>query len=116
MPKALSHVQKSVFAEPSRSAARRTLAILALENEDPDAALATLSAMAAGVDAGSAEGLALRAVARALRVTEDGEEKIRDVAEAKSLAQKSVMLAPWETKHWESLAFVRSRTEGIVVC
>lgn len=119
MAKAFSHAQKSVFAEPSRSAARRTLSVLALQNEDPEAALAVLSAVSAGVDEGSAEGLALQAVARALKGPdehgEEGEEEQR-ITDAKKLAQKSVMLAPWEGKNWESLAFVRMRTEGIVVC
>ncbi|EIM82722.1 uncharacterized protein STEHIDRAFT_63802 [Stereum hirsutum FP-91666 SS1] len=121
--KALSHAQKSLFAEPSRSSARRTLAVLALQNEDPEAALAALSAASAGIDEGSAEGsaegLALQAVARALKghgnVSEEREEE-QKIIEAKKLAQQSVMLAPWEVKNWETLAFVRTRTEGIVVC
>lgn len=93
--------------------------MLALQNEDPEAALAALSAASAGIDEGSAEGLALQAVARALKgpdnISEDREEE-QKIIEAKKLAQKSVMLAPWEVKNWETLAFVRTRTEGIVVC
>lgn len=114
--KALSHAQKYVFAEPSRATARRTLAVLSLQNEDPETALATLSAVSAGIDEGSAEGLALQAVARALEGNDDGSEEGQKIADAKKLAQKAVMLAPWEVKNWESLAFVRTRTEGIVVC
>lgn len=114
--KALSHAQKSVFAEPSRTTARRTLAVLSLQNEDPETALATLSAVSAGIDEGSAEGLALQAVARALKGNNDSSEEGQKTADAKKLAQKAVMLAPWEVKNWESLAFVRTRTEGIVAC
>lgn len=91
----------------------------ALQNEDPEAALAALSALSAGVDEGSAEGLALQAVARALKGPgehSEEEEEGQKIVDAKKLAQKSVMLAPWEMKNWESLAFVRTRTEGIVIC
>lgn len=113
--KALSHAQKSVFVEPSRSAARRSLAVLSLQNENPEAALAALSSVSAGIDGDSAEGLGLQAVARALRLKTNQEEQHEDALEAKKLAQKGVMLAPWEIKNWESLAYVRTRTEGVIV-
>ena len=45
----------------------------------------------------------LRAVARALSDDEEG------LKEAWSLAQKGVMLAPWDRKSWNVLAYLRSR-------
>ncbi|GJE96722.1 TPR-like protein [Phanerochaete sordida] len=98
LPRALAVVQKLVLREPSRSQSRRQLAALALQAGNPTSARAVLDAASAG--AGPSElrralGLGAIAAARA------------DPEAARGLAQKAVMLAPWEASDWRACAYSR---------
>jgi superkiller protein 3 len=100
---ALSEAQKAVHFEPAREDARRTLATLLLQCGEPAAARAVISPGGENNDiADLRASIGLRAVARAL----SGDEGLE---EAWSLAQKGVMLAPWDRKSWNVLAYLRSR-------
>ena len=104
---ALSIAQKAVFAEPERPDVRRKLASLTLQKGEATAALATLDG-STSIQADFAElrmSLALHSIALCL---EAGSSTDR-MAKAHRLAQKNVMLSPWEQRGWETLAYVRSR-------
>jgi superkiller protein 3 len=98
---ATAEAQKAVFAEPDSADARRTLATLVLQTHGPAAARAVLAARDGDMDA-QRRALGLRAVAEA------------DIggAGAHAMAQRAIMLAPWERHNWEVLAYVRSKACG----
>jgi superkiller protein 3 len=99
---ALSEAQKAVHVEPSREDARRTLATLLLQCGEPSAARAVISQGGENSDiADLRASIGLRAVARARSGDEEG------VREAWSLAQKGVMLAPWDRRSWDVLAYLQ---------
>ncbi|TBU40919.1 TPR-like protein [Dichomitus squalens] len=103
---AISVAQKAVFAEPERTDVRRALASLALRGGQSATALAILGG-SAQTEASFAEqraSLALHAVSLCL----DRGNKDR-AAEALRLAQKGIMLSPWNQRGWETLAYVQSR-------
>ncbi|KAH9858634.1 TPR-like protein [Lenzites betulinus] len=101
---ALSAAQKAVFAEPARTDARRSLASLALRTGESGAALATLESgsHAHGDLAELRAALALHAVALCVESAQDAPAALR-------LAQKAVVLSPWDRRAWEALAYIRSR-------
>jgi len=101
---ALSEAQKAVHIEPARDDARRTLATLLLQSGEPAAARAVISQGGDSDIADVRASIGLRAVALALS---GGEESLK---EARKMAQKGVMLAPWDRKSWEVLAYLRSRS------
>ncbi|KAH9940522.1 TPR-like protein [Epithele typhae] len=105
--KAMSVAQKAVFTEPARSDARQELASLALRTGDRTAALAVLGgATSARADfAHLRASLALYTVVLCLEVSGGDEQQ---ASEALRLAQKGVMLSPWDLRAWETLAYVRS--------
>ena len=98
--------QKAVFAEPDRPDVRRKLTSLALQKGEGATALAILGGSSyAGADFTQLRSLlGLHAVALCL------EADTNTVAEAQRLAQKGVILLPWNKRSWETLAYVRSRT------
>jgi superkiller protein 3 len=102
---ALSEAQKAVHVEPAREDARRTLATLLLQCSEPAAAAGALVSSQRGEgDIGELrESIGLRAVAKALSRDKG------NLNEAWSMAQKGVMLAPWDRRSWEVLAYLRSR-------
>ncbi|PIL34098.1 hypothetical protein GSI_03809 [Ganoderma sinense ZZ0214-1] len=104
---ALSVAQRAVFAEPERTDARRELVSLTLQSGESAVALAVLggSAETRGSFAELRASLALHAVSLCL---ESG-----TVAEALKLAQKGVMLSPWDQRGWETLAYVQSRPAAL---
>ena len=90
-------------AEPSREDARRTLATLLLQCGEPAFARPVIS-QGCDCDVGELrKSIGLRAVATALF---DDEESL---GEARSMAQKGVVLAPWDRRNWQILAYVKSR-------
>ena len=96
-----------MYAEPERTDVRRELASLTLRKGESAAALAILSG-SAQTQSDFAElraSLALHAVALSV---EGGDSET--VSEAIKLAQKGVMLSPWDKQGWEALAYVRSRS------
>jgi superkiller protein 3 len=95
--KALSVAQNAIFAEPSLSSARLQLATLSLMQGDHTSAPAVLSSQHEDSLEDERQSLSLRAVARSAN-----EEDI-----ATRLAQRAIMLTPWETRNWEALAYVR---------
>jgi len=100
----LSEAQKAVYVEPARQDARRTLATLLLQCGEPAAARAVISQAGENSDiADLRASIGLRAVARALSGDEEG------LKAAWSLAQKGVMLAPWDRESWNVLAYIKSR-------
>ncbi|OJT10137.1 Superkiller protein 3 [Trametes pubescens] len=102
---ALSVAQKAVFAEPERTDVRRSLAALTLRSGAHGAALAVLGSHPEGDFAERRASLALHAVALCVESWEDAPGALR-------LAQKGVMLSPWDRRGWETLAYVRSRASS----
>jgi superkiller protein 3 len=101
---ALSEAQKTVHVEPAREDARQTLATLLLQCGEPAAARAVISQAGENSDiADLRASIGLAAVARALSGDEEG------LKEAWSLAQKGVMLAPWDRGSRNVLAYIKSR-------
>ena len=102
---ALSVAQRAVFAEPERTNARRELVALTLQNGESASALAVLqgSAQTQGGFVELRASLALHAVSLCL---ESGAGA--NIAVASKLAQKGVMLSPWDQRGWETLAYVQS--------
>jgi superkiller protein 3 len=87
----------ALAAEPSADALRRQLAALV----EPAEALEVLDEGAGARDLDEVrETVAVRALAAG---------RAGDVRGALEDAQKAVALAPWETRNWEVLAFVRSQ-------
>jgi superkiller protein 3 len=76
------------------------LATLVFQTGNAVAARAVLEGRNADVDE-QRFALALRAIA---------EVDIGNAQNAAAMAQRAVMLAPWDKKKWEALAYVRSRT------
>ncbi|KDQ57736.1 hypothetical protein JAAARDRAFT_35420 [Jaapia argillacea MUCL 33604] len=104
--KAISIAQSAVFAEPSRPEARREASTLALQHGLPDAALAVLVGAAAEDDQEHLRGsLSVQAIANALNPNGDFDT-------VRSLAQKAVMLSPWDEQNWQALGYARARFEG----
>ncbi|KAI0743910.1 TPR-like protein [Daedaleopsis nitida] len=101
---ALLVAQKAVHAEPERTDVRRKLAALPLQMGDSAAALAVIGSTAhTRADLGELRAsLALNAVALCLEAGELA-------SDALELAQKGVMLSPWDRQAWETLAYVRSK-------
>ena len=100
-------MQKAVFAEPERPEVRRNLASLTLQQGAGAAALAILggSANSRTDFAQLRTSLALHAVSLCLEATTTDDS----TAQAQRLAQKGVMLSPWDRRGWETLAYVRSK-------
>lgn len=100
----MSEAQKAVYVEPAREDSRRTLATLLLQCGEPAAARAIISQAGENCDiADLRTSIGLRAVAWALSGDEEG------LKVAWSLAQKGVMLAPWDQGSWSVLAYIKSR-------
>ncbi|TFK87083.1 TPR-like protein [Polyporus arcularius HHB13444] len=104
---AVAVAEKAVHAEPERIDVRRKLASLTLQSGESSAALAILggSAQTHSDFAQLRRSLALHSVALCLE-SGTGEE----AAEALKLAQKCVMLSPWDKHGWQVLAYIRSQT------
>ncbi|KAH9058809.1 TPR-like protein [Lactarius vividus] len=100
---ALSEAQRAVHAEPAREDARRELATLLLQTGEPAVARAVISQGRDSDIADLRQSIGLRAVAKA---HSEDEESLK---EARSMAHKSVMLAPWDRRNWHILAYVKSR-------
>lgn len=94
-----------MFAEPAQAEVRNDLAALCLRNGEHDAVLPILSS--SSTSDGSHEvdviraSASVRAVAKAIQ-PEHPEDGLR-------LAQKGIMLTPWDSKNWLTLAYVRSQ-------
>jgi len=73
-----------------------------LQSGEPTAARAVISQGGDSDIADVRASIGLRAMAQALS---GGEESLK---EAWKMAQKGVMLAPWDRKSWEVLAYLRS--------
>ncbi len=103
---ALSIAQRAIFAEPERTDARRELVSLTLQSGESAAALAILggSAQTQGSFAELRAALALHAVSLCLESAAGA-----NATEALKLAQKGVMLSPWDERGWETLAYVQCR-------
>ena len=101
MVRALSVAEKAVTAEPVQWKARQHLASLQLQRHEPVSAQALLtnSVSSTGGLAPLRECLPLVALAEA---------HARPVA-AQKLAEKAVMLTPWDYAAWQALAYARSR-------
>jgi len=109
VPKALSVAQRAAFAEPSRPEIRRQLASLTLQQGDSAAALAVIAGLSQSRDDNLAQlrdSLALHAVSLSLNHGSDPER----CKEAHRLAQKAVILAPWEMRNWQALAYTSSHS------
>lgn len=102
---ALSVAQHAMFTEPSLPSPKCTLAYLALQQGQHDSALAVLASQAEGNLVGVRDSLALWAVVESVN-----ERGAKAQGGAVKSAQKAVMLAPWELRNWQSLAYVRSRS------
>ena len=100
---ALSQAQMAVHAEPAREDSRRTLATLLLQCGDPAVARPVIAQVRDNDVGELRKSIGLRAVATAL--SEDKQSQ----REAWSLAQKGVMLAPWDRRSWKILSYMRSR-------
>lgn len=101
---ALSIAQHALLSEPARQEMRRETASLTLQADDAGSALAILSgAQARGNIEDLLKSSRIRAVALAL-------EEQGDLEEARKVAQKSVMLAPWDKDNWRTLAFTQCRS------
>ncbi|KZV61771.1 TPR-like protein [Peniophora sp. CONT] len=97
---ARAEAQRAVHSEPANAAVRHSLATLVMQTGEISAAQAIL---ASGADTDMNEqrdALALRSVA----------EADADLALSLKAAQRAVMLAPWELKNWEALAYIRSKS------
>ncbi|EMD32118.1 hypothetical protein CERSUDRAFT_119089 [Gelatoporia subvermispora B] len=104
--RALSIMQKAAFAEPAQPDIRRQLATLTLQEHKSSTALAVLSGAAEeGSIVDSRESLRLWAIAECINQHQDDEGG----NSAKKLAQKAVLLAPWEKCNWQALAFVEAQ-------
>jgi superkiller protein 3 len=95
--KAVSISQSAIFAEPSLSSARLQLASLSLKQGEHTSALAVLPSQHEDSLEDERKSLSLRAVAESANEEED----------ASRLAQRAIILTPWESKNWEALAYVR---------
>jgi superkiller protein 3 len=100
---ALSVAQHAMFTEPSLPSPKRTLASLALQQGQHDSALAILASQTENNSVDVRDSLALRAVAESINGRGAQGEAVKK-------AQKAVMLAPWELRNWQSLAYVRSQS------
>ncbi|GBE81379.1 Superkiller protein [Sparassis crispa] len=106
---ALSVAQKAAYAEPSRPEIRRQLASLTLQQGESGAALAVIAGSSAARDDNLAqlrESLALHAVALSL----SGHQDPGVNSEARKLAQKAIMLGPWDLHNWRALGYVESQS------
>lgn len=101
MVQAQSVAQKAIHAEPSRPAAKRALAALSVQDGQPAAAVAILGSQ----HEEDRESLGLRAIAESMV---GGIQKDRMVTRR---AQKAVVLAPWEIRNWQTLAYVWMKSE-----
>ncbi|TFK54052.1 TPR-like protein [Heliocybe sulcata] len=100
---ALSTAQQALLHEPARQDIRRQTASLILQAGDAHSAQAILGG---AQNHGNIDELrkSSRLAAAALALDEQG-----DIAQARKIAQKSVMLAPWNADHWKTLAFAQSQ-------
>ncbi|KAL5507335.1 SKI3 [Sanghuangporus vaninii] len=110
--KALSVVQGAVHTEPSYIGSRKELASLSLCQGQPEIAQALLSRLLDSPDVyridGAHESLRLLAIASVTSVN-----KYMTASDARKVAQKAVMLAPWDEKNWLAFAYVRSASKGL---
>ncbi|KZT27982.1 TPR-like protein [Neolentinus lepideus HHB14362 ss-1] len=101
---ALSVAQQALLHEPAQQDVRRETASLILQRGDADSALAILSgAQSQGNIEDQRKSSRLHAAALAL--DEEG-----DSAQARKIAQKSIMLAPWDTDNWKTFAFTHCQS------
>ena len=101
--RARSVAQKSVLLEPSRVQSRRQLAVLELQDHNPTSARAVLDGTAAVGSASCDEArdsLGMRAVAAVGA----------DPSSAPMLAQRAVMLTPWNRANWTACAYSKCST------
>ena len=107
MPKAFAVVQGAIHAEPFHVDSRKELASFSMSRGQPEIAQALLSRLLDSPDIyhvdGAHESLRLLAIAS---VSSAG--KFMSISDARKVAQKAVMLAPWDTRSWLALAYVRT--------
>jgi len=101
---ALSVAQHAVYTEPSLSSPKRTLASLNLQQGQHASALAILASQPGENVVNVRDALGLSAIAGSMG--KPGDEGLRD---AMRRAQKATILAPWDVKNWQTLAYVKSR-------
>ncbi|TFY67241.1 hypothetical protein EVJ58_g1753 [Rhodofomes roseus] len=104
---ALSIAQKAVLAEPSRPEMRHTLAALGVQHGDSKSAQAVLAGTSGPRESNlenARQSLHLEAITRCL-----ADPSTEQTAEAHTLAQKAVILSPWDKRNWQALAFVDSQ-------
>ncbi|CCM00695.1 uncharacterized protein FIBRA_02734 [Fibroporia radiculosa] len=105
---ALAVAQKAAVAEPSRSDIRQELASLVLRQGESSGALAVLGGSAAAREDNLTQlrkSLYLEAVARALA----SGDAAAPAHESVTMAQKAVVLSPWDLRGWQALALARSQ-------
>ncbi|KAL5485002.1 SKI3 [Sanghuangporus weigelae] len=111
IPKALSVVQGAVHTEPSYIGSRKELASLSICQGQPEIAQALLSRLLDSPDVyridGAHESLRLLAIASVTSV-----DKYMTASDARKIAQKAVMLAPWDEKNWLAFAYVRTASKS----
>lgn len=73
-----------------------------LQTNEPAVALPVISQGRGGEISDLRQSMGLRAIAKALSNDEEG------LKEARSMAHKSVMLAPWDRRNWHVLEYVKS--------
>ncbi|KAF8270248.1 TPR-like protein [Lactarius quietus] len=100
---ALSEAQRALHAEPARENARRELATLLVQIGEAAVARSIICQGRESDIADLRQSIGLRAVAKALS---DDDESLK---QARCMAHKSVMLAPWDRTNWQVLAYVKSR-------
>ncbi|KZT68315.1 TPR-like protein [Daedalea quercina L-15889] len=106
---ALSVAQKAVLAEPSQPEMRRTLAGLNVQQGDGKSALAVLAGTSGSRENNldnARRSLHLEAITHSI-----AEPNAKRAAEGRKLAQKAVMLAPWNMRNWQALAFTHNQSQ-----
>ncbi|EJD03262.1 TPR-like protein [Fomitiporia mediterranea MF3/22] len=105
--KAQSVVQGTVHAEPSHLGSRKELAIFSISQGRSGIAQALLTSLLNSSDLYNVEGAheAVRLLAISSIISGI---KSPAKAESQKVAQKAIMLAPWDAKNWLSLAYVKN--------
>jgi len=102
--KAFSVVQNAVFLEPSRLESRKEMARLRLQANEHKGVASILAVAPQGSN--YIEELRSSAM---LTVVAEAEEQTGEVKNAIRLAQKGVMISPWDTMAWKALIYARSK-------
>lgn len=109
MQEAISLVEKTLHADPLGTG-RHGLVLLLLQSGQFGAALEMLHTFPSGVEMRSAKGVSefhrLRAIAQVQGDSQSDVDKDWKI-HAQREAEKAVMLAPWERKNWDGLAYIR---------